>query len=142
MIGDDSLRDPALASVAVRFERHDELDKAIGAWTAEQDKFELTHRLQRAGVTAFASMTNQDIVEDAHLASRGFMVEWDQPAVGVRTYPGFPIHFSGMPTPAMHPCPDLGQDNHYVLREVLGDGPEVIADLEERGVIATSPPRL
>src|SRR5205085_120125 len=51
-IGDDSLRDAALASVAVRFERHDDLDKVIAAWTAEQDKFELTHRLQRAGVTA------------------------------------------------------------------------------------------
>jgi crotonobetainyl-CoA:carnitine CoA-transferase CaiB-like acyl-CoA transferase len=46
-----------------------------------------------------------------------------------------------MPKPPMHPCPDLGQDNHYVLSEVLGDGPEVIADLEQRGVIATAPPR-
>jgi crotonobetainyl-CoA:carnitine CoA-transferase CaiB-like acyl-CoA transferase len=142
VIGDDTLADPALASVAARFDRHDDLDKAISAWTAAYDKFELTHRLQGAGVTAFASLTNRDIVEDPHLAARQFIVEWDQPAVGVRKYPGFPIHFSALPPPAMNPCPDLGQDNHYVLRDVVGETPEAIADLEQRGVIATSPPRL
>ncbi len=140
VIGDDSLGGAELGSVAARFDRHDELDKAISAWTCGQDKFELTHRLQAAGITAFASMTNQDIVEDAHLAARGFMVEWDQPAVGVRKYPGFPIHFSTRPDLPMRPCPDLGQDNHYVLNEVLGASAEDVAVLERDNVIATAPP--
>src|SRR5262249_13937754 len=82
---------------------------------------------------------NKDIVEDPHLAARGFMVEWDQPAVGVRKYPGFPIHFSNLPPVPMRPCPDLGQDNHYVLAEVLGDDAESIAQLEAGGVINTTP---
>jgi crotonobetainyl-CoA:carnitine CoA-transferase CaiB-like acyl-CoA transferase len=142
VIGDDSLCDPELTSVAARFDRHDELDKTIAAWTCGHDKFDLTQRLQRAGVTAFASMTNKDIVEDAHLAARGFMVEWDQPAVGVRKYPGFPIHFSALPPVTMRPCPVLGQDNHYVLADVLDTPAAVIAELERNGVVADAPPAL
>ena len=141
VVGDDSLRDPELASVVARVDRHAELDKAIAAWTCGQDKFELTHRLQAAGVTAFASMTNQDLVDDPHLSARGFIVEWDQPSVGVRKYPGFPIHFSALPALPMRPCPDLGQDNHYVLGDVLGEPDDAIAALESNGVVATAPPR-
>jgi crotonobetainyl-CoA:carnitine CoA-transferase CaiB-like acyl-CoA transferase len=87
-------------------------------------------------------MTNKDIVEDAHLAARGFMVEWDQPAVGVRKYPGFPIHFSALPPVTMRPCPVLGQDNRYVLADVLDTPAAVIAELERNGVLADAPPRV
>ncbi len=140
VVGTDALRDPALASVAARFERHDEIDGVIAAWTQGQDKLALTAQLQGAGVTAFASMTNGDIVEDPHLEARNFMVEWDQPGVGPRRYAGFPIHFSKMAPPPMRPTPPLGQDNHYVLAEVLGEPDDVIKTLERDGVIADRPP--
>jgi hypothetical protein len=40
----------------------------------------------------------------------------------------------------MRPTPPLGQDNHYVLSEVLGESADVIATLERDGVIADRPP--
>ncbi len=69
------------------------------------------HSLQAAGVIACASFTNGDLVDDPHLAARGFIVEWDQPSVGPRRYGGFPIHFSKTPPPPMRPTPQLGGDN-------------------------------
>jgi crotonobetainyl-CoA:carnitine CoA-transferase CaiB-like acyl-CoA transferase len=140
LVGADALNDPSLRSVAARFERHDAIDGVIGAWTCGQNKLDLTERLQRAGITAFASLTNGDIVEDPHLRARGFMVEWDQPTIGPRQYPGFPIHFSKMAPPPMRPTPRLGQDNHYVLADVLGESAETITALERDGVITDRPP--
>jgi crotonobetainyl-CoA:carnitine CoA-transferase CaiB-like acyl-CoA transferase len=140
VIDDPALRDPSLESVAARFARHDELDARIAEWTAPLDKFEAMHRLQHAGVAACASFSNGDLVEDPHLAARGFIVEWDQPGVGPRRYGGFPIHFSRIGPLEMRPTPTLGQDNRYVLGDVIGMAGDDIDALEAKGVIADSPP--
>jgi crotonobetainyl-CoA:carnitine CoA-transferase CaiB-like acyl-CoA transferase len=140
IIGDPALLDPALQSVATRFARHDELDAGIGAWTAPRDKFDTMHELQRAGVTACASFSNGDLVEDPHLAARDFIVEWDQPGVGPRRYAGFPIHFSRTGPVEMRPTPPLGRDNRYILGDVIGMAGDDIDTLEAKGIIADSPP--
>jgi crotonobetainyl-CoA:carnitine CoA-transferase CaiB-like acyl-CoA transferase len=140
IIGDPTLLDPDLATVTARFEGHDALDGAIAAWTRPLDKFAAMHLLQRAGVTACVSFSNGDVVEDPHLAARGFMVEWDQPDVGPRRYAGFPIHFTRTGPLEMRPTPTLGQDNRYVLGDVLGMPADAIDALEAGGVIADAPP--
>ena len=138
-VGNEDLLDPELRLTAARFARHDELDAALAAWTAPQGKFALMHQLQAAGVPASASFTNGDLVEDPHLAARGFIVEWDQPAVGPRRYAGFPIHFSRTPPPPMRPTPDLGADNRAILAELEFDDASIDA-LERDAVIARTPP--
>jgi crotonobetainyl-CoA:carnitine CoA-transferase CaiB-like acyl-CoA transferase len=140
VIDDPELRDPSLHSVAARVLRHDELDSRIAEWTAPRDKFEAMGLLQQAGVTACASFSNGDLVEDRHLAARGLIVEWDQPGVGPRRYAGFPIHFRRTGRVEMRPTPPLGQDNRYVLGDVIGMADEDIDALEAKGVIADSPP--
>ena len=57
---------------------------------------------------------NGDLVDDPHLASRGFIVEWDQPDVGPRRFPGFPIHFERRRYDVVG-APGLGADNGDVL---------------------------
>ena len=140
LIDVEAVRRPALRSVAARFECHDQLDDTIAAWTRHRDKFELMHLLQGAGVTACASFSNGDLVHDAHLRERGFMVEWDQPHVGPRLYPGFPIHFSRTPPLPMRPTPPLGQDNRTLLADLLGMSEATIDALEQDGVLADRPP--
>ncbi len=83
-------------------------------------------------------MTNRDLVQSPHLAARDFMVAWDQPDVGVRTFPGFPIHFGSWAT-ALSPAPRLGGHNVEVLR-ALGRSDDDIAALLATGTIATAPP--
>jgi benzylsuccinate CoA-transferase BbsF subunit len=127
-------------SLAARLEHHDEIDRAIAAWSGGRNKYEAMRTLQAAGVRAAAVMTNRNIVEDEHIAARGFMVEWDQADVGRRWFPGFPIHFADPAQIAMRGAPPLGADNHYVLVDVLGYAEERVAALAEAGVIATAPP--
>jgi crotonobetainyl-CoA:carnitine CoA-transferase CaiB-like acyl-CoA transferase len=127
-------------TLAERRDHHDEIDRAIAVWSAGRDKREAMRTLQAAGVRAGAVMTNRDIVEDEHLASRGFMVEWDQADVGRRRFPGFPIHFTDPAEIPMRGAPALGADNGYVLAEVLGYADERVAALAAAGVIATAPP--
>ncbi len=136
----ESLGGDRYRTLAERLEQHDEIDRAIAAWSRGRDKHEVMRTLQGAGVLAAAVMTNQDIVEDEHIAARGFMVEWDQADVGRRRFPGFPIHFTDAGEISMRGSPPLGADNRYVLVDVLGYPEERVLSLTEAGVIATAPP--
>ncbi len=131
--------DPQLRSLAGRIACHDEIDAAITAWSSTQNRFEAMHNLQARGVRATALMTSGDIVEDPHLASRGFVVEWDQVDVGRRSFPGFPVHFQDPAEIPMVGSPGLGQDNERVLVDILGYRPERVRELEAGGVLATTP---
>src|SRR5262245_49349015 len=54
---------------AGRRDHHDEIDRAIAAWSANRNKLEAMLTLQAAGVRAGAVMTNRDI--DRGRAHRG-----------------------------------------------------------------------
>jgi crotonobetainyl-CoA:carnitine CoA-transferase CaiB-like acyl-CoA transferase len=125
---------------AGRLDHHEEIDQAIRAWSAGRNKRDAMRTLQAAGVRAGAVMTNGDIVEDEHIAARGFMAEWEQADVGRRRFPGFPIHFADPADVPMRGAPMLGADNRYVLVDLLGYPEARVTALEEAGVIATAPP--
>ena len=93
----------------------------------------------RLGVIAVPVMTNRDLVENEHLVERGFVAVWDQPDVGLRGFPGSPLHFSRTPV-QLTACPALGQHNAAVLAEYLGLSDDDVAGLLEKGVIADRPP--
>ena len=139
IVGDQRLDDARFASLAGRVERHDEIDELINEWTHDQDRFELAERLQASDVTALAVMTNGDLVESEHLRDRGFIVEWDQPGVGVYEYGGFPIHFSDWGPAEMHPAPRLGGDNRQICEE-LGFSAEEIEAFIADGTLVDAPP--
>jgi crotonobetainyl-CoA:carnitine CoA-transferase CaiB-like acyl-CoA transferase len=137
------LRDPGLtgledADLASRQAAHDDIDAALARWTRSRPPIVAAKELQAHGVAAAPCFTNRDLVLDEHLASRGFMVEWDHPDVGVQRYPGSPLHFSRTPV-RIGPAPALGADNREVLRE-LGCSDEQIDKLEAAGVITEVPP--
>jgi crotonobetainyl-CoA:carnitine CoA-transferase CaiB-like acyl-CoA transferase len=139
LLGADMRDDPELRTLAGRLARHDEIDTAIVAWSRTQDRFDAMHHLQALGVRASVLMTNGDLVEDPHLTSRGFIVEWDQVDVGPRGFPGFPVHFQDPAEIPMVGAPGLGQDNERVLVDILGYAPDRVRDLMAAGVFANSP---
>ena len=133
----DPLRRLADADLATRRAAHDAIDAAISAWSAARSAAEATAALQAVGIPASPAFTNKDLVEDPHLRDRGFVVEWDQPDVGVRRFPGFPVHFERLPV-ELRPAPSLGQHNEAVLR-ALGCDERQLAALAAAGTIATTP---
>ncbi|MDE2967667.1 MAG: CoA transferase [Chloroflexota bacterium] len=139
LVGDQRLNAPRFTDLTGRFEHHDELDSLINEWTRDRDRFELAGQLQKAEITALPVMTNGDLVESRQLRERGFIVEWDQPGVGVYEYGGFPIHFSDCGPAEMRPAPGLGGDNRRICED-LGFSAEEIDEFIEDGTLVNIPP--
>jgi crotonobetainyl-CoA:carnitine CoA-transferase CaiB-like acyl-CoA transferase len=113
----DLLDDPRFATVAGRYEHHDELDRAISEWTATQELTAAFHTLQQAGVTAAPQFTEAMLADDPHVAAR----EWIRPMTSrdVGTYPHIGYAFQGLPQVWDRGAPVLGEDNDYVFRKLL-----------------------
>jgi len=129
-------RDPRFATVALRKQNEDELDAIITRWTIERDRWEAAELLQRAGIAAIPTLTNQDLALDPHMRERGFLVELEHPEVGKRTHAGVPWTMTATPCKVRRPAPTLGVDTEEVLTSLLGFSSEKIESLRRDGVIA------
>jgi crotonobetainyl-CoA:carnitine CoA-transferase CaiB-like acyl-CoA transferase len=133
-------QDERFDNVLGRHQHHDALDALIESWTAEQDKYEAFHLLQRAGVTAAPVLSGKDALLDPHFRERGQFDVVDQPHMGKRPVQRhLAAKFETFVADAGGPAPTLGQHNHEVLSGLLGMSDEEIAALEEEKVIATRP---
>ena len=112
--------DARFATAELRKEHEAALDEIITTWTTAHDRWETTELLQQAGVAAFPSMSNRDLVEDRHLNARDFFVELDHPAVGRRIHAGIPWTMSGTPCRVRTSAPMPGADTDDVLGTILG----------------------
>ena len=72
--------DERFATMRARLSRQDELDELIGTWTRHEDRKQLMHGLQAAGVAAQAVYTIADLVQDDHVRSRGIIETVPGPA--------------------------------------------------------------
>ena len=113
-------RDEKFADGYSRWQNHEELDRHIEEWTMHHTREEVTELLQKAGVAAFTCMSNKDLVEDAHLAQRGFFQEWDHPEIGSRKYDGLLSKMSKTPGRIERRAPLLGEHNEFVFCALLG----------------------
>ena len=113
-----------------------ELDRFIGAWTAELSAREVEARLERAEVPASRIYTIKDCAEDAHFRARGMIQTIMDPQFGELLHPGivpqFHAHSGGC---IGWPGPALGAHNEQVYREIAGLDAAEIASLRQEGVI-------
>jgi crotonobetainyl-CoA:carnitine CoA-transferase CaiB-like acyl-CoA transferase len=124
------------ATQAARFASQDALDTLMGAWTKDKDRYELTHLLQAAGVTAGAVQTAEDTNDhDPQIASRGLFFDLDHPVIGEARFEGTPIQFSHTVQENWRSAPLLGEDNAYVFKDLLGVADEEFEQLAAEGVI-------
>ncbi|WP_166641491.1 CoA transferase [Amycolatopsis sp. SID8362] len=109
-------------------------DAALAAWTRTQDAGELAARLQAAGVAAAVVATGRDLVQDEHLAERGFYVRLDHPIAGAVLHEGIVARLTATPGALTSPAPLLGQHTEPVLRELLGFDDDRLAALRAAGI--------
>jgi crotonobetainyl-CoA:carnitine CoA-transferase CaiB-like acyl-CoA transferase len=129
-------KDARFASQESRFANQDALDEHVSAWTRAQDRHAAMHTLQAAGVRAAAVQTMEDIVEhDPQIAHRGIYFELDHPVIGVGKFEGVPIKFSRTQTDNLRSAPLLGEDNEYVLKQIIGVSDDEFAELYAEEVI-------
>ena len=130
---EEMARDERWSDAAFRNEHAEELDAAIEAWTMKRTKYEAFHTLAKAGVPAGATLNTEDLYHDPHMRAREMVVEYDHPKRGRVTMLGCPVKMTDSPV-EIRPAPVLGQHTEEVLGEVLGYGPEQVAELRARGV--------
>ncbi len=139
--GRPALRDdPRFATLADRLQHQDALEEAISAWTATIDAAQGMEHLQAAGVAAGVCQTAEDRCDrDPQLRALGWMTEVTGSKIGRWPVPEFPVKLSGTPSYAGGPidrgAPCYGEDNSFILSQMLGYSAAEIAKLAEEGVI-------
>jgi crotonobetainyl-CoA:carnitine CoA-transferase CaiB-like acyl-CoA transferase len=133
--------DRRYADVVSRHRNQAALHVTIAGWTRTQDRLAAAAALQADGVPAMAVLTMQDILEDEHLAARGFFETISHEAAGEWQVESPHWRMSDTPAHIRLPAPGFAEHNHYVFRELLNLSAEQINELEAEGVTAPLPDR-
>jgi crotonobetainyl-CoA:carnitine CoA-transferase CaiB-like acyl-CoA transferase len=97
---------------------------------------EVYHAAQERGFTWAAVRAAEDLVEDAHLADRGFWKTVDHPELGRSfVYPGEAAIFNGSPWRISCRAPLVGEHNLEILCGELGLSRAELSRLAEQDVI-------
>ncbi len=137
--------DPEFATMESRLVNQGRLDAFIGEWTAQLTAVEVMEKMQGEGVPASIVSQGDDLYASAHLKARGFYRpspcyvaergtpawEWEKRDSLAWTTPS---RLSGTPMEFGH-YSNVGEDNGYVFREVLGMPDPEIESLMESGAL-------
>jgi crotonobetainyl-CoA:carnitine CoA-transferase CaiB-like acyl-CoA transferase len=118
-----------------RKENEPELDKNLGAWTAQFTAREAAEKLQKAGVRCGIVNTMKDLYDDPQLKHRGQWVALRHPEIGEMRYQRPPFVFSESDTGPTSPDPLLGEHNERFYRDLLGIPEDEYKRLVSAGVI-------
>ncbi|MYC01903.1 MAG: CoA transferase [Chloroflexi bacterium] len=125
-----------LRTLAGRKAIEDEIESAIGKWSAPLNKWDAAEQMQAAGIAANAVEDLRDMMDvDEHFRDHYQRVE--QPS-----HPGFgiwidaaPWEFAHLERRVLERSPMLGEHNEEVLSGLLGKSQEEIAELVAAGVV-------
>ena len=109
-------------------------DAAIPHDAQERDRAELMHELQASRIQAGAVLDLTEIMVDAHLNERGFVVSDDHPVTGTRPAPAVPWKYDERRAERRH-APCFGDSTSEVLADLAGLSHEAIARLRSQHVV-------
>ena len=130
----DLADDPGLADNAGRVARVQELDEAIGCWTAQHPVQAVLDALEHASVPAGKIYTVADIAADPHYAARGMLQQVQMDDGSSLSVPGIVPKLSRTPGSHRWNAPQLGQDTDQILAE-MGLSSQQITELRVRGIV-------
>ena len=122
-----------------RRHRRESLNTIIAQWTRKQSADMAMQTLQSQNITAAKLNNGHDLLHEPQLESRGYLQWLERDHVGLQPNASAPFRTDSEPMPIRHPAPTLGQDNDYVLEEILGLSADEVSALERQGVIGTKP---
>ena len=130
--------DARFADPVTRHRNQDELDAIIAAWTADRTKYDVMNLLQAVGVPAGPVLDGRDLLSDPHFRARGYFESVAHDAttgLGRQEYVSRGWRMSDSDVRIRKSAPLLGEDNRYVLSQVLGLADREIAELEASGAV-------
>ena len=102
------LTDPALATLDARRERIDEVEAAVGAWTATRTRLDVAEQLQALGIEAVPVNDFGDLHADPQVAAREHFVALTHPVMGDGLYERNGFRLSDAPERLRPLRPDAG----------------------------------
>ena len=127
--------EPKFRTLYLRMRNHAELDAWVARWAATQDAEAAMALLQSADVAAGVALNGADLASDPHLAERGFFAPVKLPNDSSTRVTGVPMRLSATPGSIRTVAPEVGEDNDYILGELLGLGRAERAELIAEGVV-------
>jgi crotonobetainyl-CoA:carnitine CoA-transferase CaiB-like acyl-CoA transferase len=131
---DDLAEDLALGANAARVARREEIDGAIGAWTAALSAVEVLARLDRVSVPASTAFAVDEMWGDPHYRARA-LFEPAEAGDSSTIVPAMAPRLETTPGATRWPGPRLGESNGEIFGDELGLTPAELRALRERGVI-------
>jgi benzylsuccinate CoA-transferase BbsF subunit len=113
-------QDARFADQFRRWHSQDEIDAHIAEWALNYSDYEFMNMLQKAGVAAVPAFDSKELFTDPHCKERNVFVPTEHATEGRLYAVAPPWKFSEPPARVVKAAPQLGQDNEYVLRELLG----------------------
>ncbi|MBS1886065.1 MAG: CoA transferase [Actinobacteria bacterium] len=127
--------DPRFSSTVARLEHREEVDGYIAEWVAVRPLAEAVDTLRDADVAAAPVYTAADVADDEHLRARGALVRVPDPEGGTVLMHNALPRLSETPGEVREAGRPLGADNDYIYGDLLGLGPDRLAELNREGVI-------
>lgn len=133
---EELITDVKYVEVPNRVEHYKSLKKVVEDWTSCYTVTDVVKTLLDAGVPAAPIYNIAQMVKDSHIAEdRHMFVNQDHPKAGCVKITGSPLKFSDTPVDLTSPAPTLGQDNEYILNNLLNLKDEQIKNLKKNEII-------
>jgi len=138
VLGDpDWTKEPRFSTVLGRKENEEELDKLIESWTKDYTPEQVMTMLQDAGVPCGILETAEDLFNDPQLKHREHLRILEHREIGKMAHNAPAYRLSKTPCHIWKAGPCIGEDNEYVMKEILGYTEDEIADLLAEGALTT-----
>lgn len=127
--------DERYATHSARGKYQKELDGLINEWTRTIPLTELEEQMNEFGVPCGLIYKAEDMLQDEHFIAREAIVEVEHPDFGPIKMQNVAPRLSDTPGAVRHVGPTLGEDNDYVLGELLNLDADEQARLKDAGII-------
>ena len=131
---DDLGLDAGLTDNAGRVQRVEEIDAAIGAWTATLSVAQVLELLDAASVPAGRIYNVADIAADPHYQARDMILQTVMADGSILALPGIVPKLSRTPGAHRRNAPEIGQDTDSVLQDIGLTAAQIQA-LKDKGIV-------
>ena len=116
------ITDPRFATITSRTRHIDEIYAMVGEILSKRTTAECLALLEAAEIPVAPLATVDELIDDPHLAAKGFYVETQHPSEGMLRMPGIAAQFSLTSSTLGRPAPLLGEQSREILAEAGYDG--------------------
>ncbi len=112
--------DPRFANLMARNANQEALKEIIEEWSSTRPTDEVLAALQPCGAPVAPVNNVKQVIEHPHTKARGMLVDIEQPGAGTITTFGPSVKAANSSVEVRGPAPSLGQDNRWLLTDILG----------------------